>query len=506
MYARHSSSLFEIGGDAKPDCSKIAPLTCHNLPEERPIKAAGIPEGAVLDRTEGDRDTNLSLQLTDYDVNEWRAAQKDRHRIGLERIIKFITDRNREILQSKDGIAITISGAASRTGTKDYNDRLSCKRAACIADHIRQHLPLSIGGSPALLAKITFKVGGEGFEKATCVGAKCEIGEFRSVLVSVHRPDRPPRKIPVIPPQHTKFRIRNCSLKTETIGEAIVGDLIDRGIAALPEALRREIEKSDKARSVIDKAVKELISQLKKALTRLPGALGKLAKELTKRLPFPVEFIRDTAVFQIQERDKANPKDIILCYTGFGLRLLFPRDLPIALPESLKKLLKDFLKKTLKVEGVGIDVFFDVLGGKIPSIESKVPSDFTDFDVVIGSKMLKPFTLNSFQGDAVLFKSPDLPGHVRLGFDSGRTFRHPDPLQRPRLVCKGCTESIVPVKVGTGRGIDIIAPTKGTLIDGACVCEVAPKQASAGIRQPLVPIRPRLALRRRAPAGRRASV
>jgi len=127
-----SASLYEIGQPGKPNCSDIPPLACHNLPIERPIKAAGLPEGGLIDRTAGDPDKELSLQLSDYDVNEWRAGQKDRHRLGLERIMKFIIDRRTEILKG-EGIEITISGAASRTGTKEYNDRLSCKRAACVA-------------------------------------------------------------------------------------------------------------------------------------------------------------------------------------------------------------------------------------------------------------------------------------------------------------------------------------------------------------------------------------
>jgi hypothetical protein len=344
----------------------------------------------------------------------------------------------------------------------------------------------------------------EGGGRSCCL--RSEIGEFRSVLVSLHRPGNPPPPVPVLPPIHTKFRIRCCSLKTESLGEFLIGNLVDRGIAALPESIRKEVERSAAAKSLLDKLAKELVAQLKKALARLPGALGKLAKALTQKLPFPVEFVRDTAVFQIEERDKPNPKDIILCYTGFGLRLLFPRDLPVLIPEPLKKTLKEFLKKTLKVEGSGIDVLLDVLGGKIPSLESKIPGDFTNFDVVPSARALKPFTLQSFAGDAVLLKGGDLPGHVRLGFDSRRTFRHPDPVQRPRLVCKGCTESIIPVKVGTGTGIEVVAPTSGTLVDGSCVCE-APKQVRAGFPQPArSAIRPRVALRRRARAIARRSV
>jgi len=501
-----SASLYEIGQPGKPNCSDIPPLACHNLPIERPIKAAGLPEGGLIDRTAGDPDKELSLQLSDYDVNEWRAGQKDRHRLGLERIMKFIIDRRTEILKG-EGIEITISGAASRTGTKEYNDRLSCKRAACVAGFIQQHLPVSIGGSDALLRKVRFTIGGEGFQKATCAGAQCEIGEFRSVLVSVHRPGRAPAPIPILPRVVTKYRIRCCSLKSETLGEALIGDLIDRGLAALPDPLRKAIEGNDKARGLIDKAVKELIDQLKKLLTRLPGALGKLAKSLSQKLPFPVEFIRDTGVFQIVERDEKNPKDIILCYTGFGLRLLFPRNLPFALPAPLRDALKQALKG-LKIQGLPLDIALDVLGGKIPSIESKTPGPFTDFDVKPGSKAPKPFRLQAFEGDAVLFKSADLPGKVRVGFDSPRTFHRPDPAERPRLLCSGCTDSIVPVTVGTGRGVDIIAPTKGTLVDAQCRCDEAPgQQARLGVRQPIrSAIRPRVAVRRALRSGRRASV
>ena len=483
--------LFEVSPPGKLDCSSVSEQSCLFLTqdEERKVRRAGRPEGALIDRTQGDPDKNLSIQLTDYDVSEWRPL-KERHRLGLGRVMQFIIDRGTQILQSREGIEITISGAASRTGSKAYNDLLSCKRAACAAHFIRQHLPVSAGGSPALLAKIRFTVGGEGFEKATCVGTQCEIGEFRSVLISVHRPGLPPPPVPVIPPGWPKYRIRCCSFKTESLGEAIVGDLIERGLDALPEPLKKAIEGSDQARSLIDKVVKQLIAQLKKLLARLPGALGKLAKSLSQRLPFPVEFIRDTAVFQIVERDKPNPKDIILCYTGFGLRLLFPRNLPGVIPGPLKNALRDFLKKELRIEGVGIDVLFDILSGKIPPIESKTPGPFTEFDVD------RNVTLDKFEGDAVVFKGPDLPGKVRLGFDSKRSFRHPDPVKRPKLRCAGCTASIVPVTVGTGRGIDIIAPTTGKLDDGSCRCEPAPARVVAGVRQrSRAAVRPRIALR-----------
>ncbi len=462
--------LFETELGKKLDCSQI-PTDCQFMTpqEERKVRKAGKPEGDMIDRTEGDPDKNLSIQLTDYDVNEWRAGQKERHRIGLEKVKKFIIDRRREIQESAQGIVVTLTGGASRTGTKQYNDILSCKRAVCVAKFIRDDLHSDPSAGLSLLNKIKFDVNGEGFEKARCIGKECEVGEFRSVLISVHRPGVKPPPLPVIPPGWDKYRIRCCSFKTESLGEAIINDLIERGIEALPEPVKKILEESDTAKSILKKAINELIKKLKELLKRAPGALGKLFGALLKRFPIPVEFIRDTGVYQVVERDKPNAKDIILCYTGFGLRITFPRDIPGLIdfiPERLKEPLKKFLKENLKL-GIEIDILFDVLSGKIPTIESTTPGPFTEFDVD------RKITLKAFEGPGEAFKGIEV-GRIFVGFSSRRTFAHPDPVKRPKISCsRGCRPSLVPVTVGKGTGFEVIAPTKGELVDGDCKCTEA---------------------------------
>jgi len=152
------------------NCAAI-PTNCDMTTDEvKKVKKAGKPEGDFQDRNDGDPDTTLSLQLTDYDVNEWRVGRKERHRRGLEKVFNFIIEGQSRILAS-NGIEITISGSASHTGSKQYNDALSCKRATCVANWLRnQFSPGTPQAAPALLQKIKFTVGGKGFQEATCLG------------------------------------------------------------------------------------------------------------------------------------------------------------------------------------------------------------------------------------------------------------------------------------------------------------------------------------------------
>jgi hypothetical protein len=191
-------------------------------------------------------------------------------------------------------------------------------------------------------------------------------------------------------------------------------------------------------------------------------------------------------VFQIVDRDKPDAKEIILCYTGFGLRITFPRSIPglmDAIPESLREGLKKLLKENLKLD-LPTDILFNVVSGKIPAIESSTPGPFTEFDVKPGRN--RPMiNLKGFEGPGEVFKGIEI-GKVVVGFSSPRTFSRPDPQERPRISCKsGCRDSLVSVIVGTGAGFEVLAPTKGELVDGNCKCvEGAQKLSIRAIRSP----------------------
>ncbi len=448
----------------RTDCVVMTPA------EEQKVRRVGKPKGDLLDRTQGDQDQNLSLQLTDYDVNDWRAGQKELHQRGLDRTREFIVARRQQIAASPAGVEITISGSASRTGSKSYNDVLSCKRATCAAQFLRNALSDPQLGAPSLLVKnkIRFTIGGEGFQKATCRGRECEVGEFRSVLISVHRPGLPPPPVPIVPAGWDKYRIRCCSFKSESLGEVIVSELLKRGLDALPDPLKRLLNDSPIAKKVLGGAIKKLIAKLKEIiLKKAPGVLGKLIGGLSKALDeIPVEFIRDTGVYQIVERDKLNPAELILCYTGFGIRVKFPRSIPgvgFEVPQVVRGAFRKFLKERLGIDGLGVDIFFDVLSGKIPAIESTVPGPFTDFDVD------RKIRIKTFEGPGEALKGLQ-PGTIFVGFSSP-SFVRPDPIARPKLRCsRGCAPSIVPVTVGSGTGFEVVAPTKGELLDSGCKC------------------------------------
>jgi hypothetical protein len=126
------------------------------------------------------------------------------------------------------------------------------------------------------------------------------------------------------------------------------------------------------------------------------------------------------------------------------------------------------MKQRLKVEGLEVDILFDVLSGKIPTIESTIPGPFTEFDVD------RKISLKAFEGPGEAFKGIEI-GRIFVGFSSRRTFAHPDPVKRPKINCsQGCRPSLVPVTVGSGTGFEVIAPTKGEFVDSDCKCGEGP--------------------------------
>ena len=88
--------------------------------------------------------------------------------------------------------------------------------------------------------------------------------------------------------------------------------------------------------------------------------------------------------------------------------------------------------------------------------------------------------LKVFEGPGESLKGLML-GTVFIGFSS-RQFIHPDPVQRIKITCPGCNPSQIPVKIGSGSGFEVVAPTKGSLVDCACKCEPA-KVTQSGVSQ-----------------------
>jgi len=417
------------------------------------IRKKGNPQGAVIERTAGDPSVNLALQLVDYDVNAYFPS-KTKHTEALTRISDFIAKRSRE---TNEPIALTITGSASRTGSSDYNDVLSCKRASCAAENIK------LGLSPATISRLQINTSGEGFTRATCRGSDCELGEWRSVLVQVHAPSSAPRPIPVVDPGWDKYTIRCCSFHTKGLPEVLLEQLLKRGLPNIPENLK------GRALAALRKGIATLKKQLLKGLPKLAG-VAEGFEELLKL--FPAQIIQETGVFEIRERDKANARVLVLCYSGFGLRIIFPRanidqflDDGInkvsffrRLPDAVKKQLRESIKKLIP----------NALKTLVQAIESDSPGPIARFD------LKHPRNTRVFEGRVQVGKGVWMPGQVNVEFDSPPWHR-PDPIQRPIITtCPGttCNDSGVQTIVGVGQGLEFFSITAGDLAIASCVCAV----------------------------------
>jgi outer membrane protein OmpA-like peptidoglycan-associated protein len=466
----------ETEGEGPIRQGQVCAVNCASPPkaDTKLIRPKGKPEGAVIERTQGDPSANLALQLFDYDINAYTPT-KARHREALVRIREFIVER---AARTSENIAVTITGLASRTGTSDYNYVLSCKRAKCAAENIMQSLSFFRGVSD----RVQLNVAGEGFTRATCKGSECEQGEWRSVLIQVHGPNRPPRPVPPVDPGWDKYTIRCCSFHTESIVTALLGDLLRKGLPNLPPSLK------SKALQAITKGITALVNRLLKQLPRLEGVVQGLGELLEL---FPAEIIRETGVFELRERDKANIRGQILCYSGFGLRLIFPRkNLDEFLDEAIGKVsvfrnVPDFLKKQLK-EAVK-KLIPDVLKTVVQPIESNTPGPFVRFD------LKHPRRINVFEGSVQVGKGVWMPGQVNVEFDSA-PWKRPDPIQRPIIVsCPGttCNDAGIQTTVGAGQGLELFSVTAGDLLPGSCVCAASELTTQRVARQQ----RPRVARR-----------
>lgn len=434
------------------DCSAISSgaLDCDMTPAElNKIKESQNREGAFLDRTselskEGNRSDILALQLTDYDVNDW-FVRKPKHQEALGLIRDFIVERGR---QSGKGIEVTITGSASRTGSKEYNDTLSCKRANCAALRVRDDV-LTI--APALTPRLRINPSGDGFSTAVCRGTECELPEFRSVLIAVHAPGQPPPPIEIRPTGWDKYKIRCCSFKTENLLVGTIGDVLDKGFGALPPQIRDRL--------------KGLLGQLiKKGLESIP----RFGKALSAALRlFPAEIIRDRAVFEIVEREKTSPRSIVLCYESIvGIRIPIPTDAVVdeivkRVPEEVREVIKQVLKRLLGITAKEI----------LPPLASSSPGPFKSFDV--DHKIF----LSNFSGEAVIGRDTLMRGKVNLVFNSKAFSRLDDKRARiKKESCSDCTASGVPMQVGAGDGFELFGISQGMLKPGDCKCIEAPQR------------------------------
>jgi carboxypeptidase C (cathepsin A)/GH25 family lysozyme M1 (1,4-beta-N-acetylmuramidase)/subtilisin family serine protease len=426
------------------------------------IRPKGSPEGSCKDRTEGDRSVNLALQLTDYDINAYQPL-KAKHNAAVLQVRDFIVKRT---LQSDERIAVTITGSASRTGGKDYNDALSCKRANCVAQFLRFQLDRFKG----VLERVDINPSGEGFTRATCDGKDCEQDVWRSVLIQVHAPNNPPPPIPV-DPGWDKYLIRCCSFGSESLSSAILGDLLKKGLPQIPEWARGKVQE------LIRSQINELVKRLLKNLPKLDSLVQDLGEFMEL---FPGEVIREKGAFEIRERAKDNPRSIILCYSGWGLKITFPRgnvedlidQVPglSHLPDALKKLIKAGIKEAIP----------DSLKTLIQPIESRTTGQFVPFD------LLHSRSIKVFEGSAQIGEGFWMPGTVNVQFSSAPWTR-PDLQERPSITnCSGCTASGIQVVVGAGHGMELFAVTGGDLVAGSCECDASvstPSQSESEVRE-----------------------
>lgn len=177
------------------DCSNI-PLPYEPTPKERRrVKRGGaLAEGASDDVTRRVGKALKALHLSHYDVNDWRPL-KDKHRKAIAEIIEFL---ERHLSQNpSEMLKVTITGFASRTGKKEYNDILSCRRAKDAAGWIRGGLVKNGRVDPN---RVIIDESGQGFCAATCkTKNECENPVYRATLIVVHKADKKPDLIPPEP-------------------------------------------------------------------------------------------------------------------------------------------------------------------------------------------------------------------------------------------------------------------------------------------------------------------
>ena len=447
LLAEYESSFesFEDEQSSKQDCT----VDCLDEPPKGTVRPKGPREGAVDDRTQGDPHVNLALQLYAYDINAYHPI-KAKHAAALGRISEFISDR---LIATTQDIAVTITGLASRTGSGEYNLDLSCKRAKCVAQNLRDSFKSGAGA-----ARVRMNIAGEGFTRSECRGKECELDEWRAVLVQVHAPGDPPVPIPPVDPGWDKYALRCCSFQTKVGASAALSELLEKGLPGVPSELKNKILQG----------LKTQIGQLLKFLEKRSSGLKLASQAISELLKlFPAEFIIETGVFQLKERDRGSAgKLLTLCYNGYGLRLAIPNDLDAildlafagalkSLPDSVKKLIKEGIKSALP----------DSVKRRTKPIESSTPGPFRNFD------LRHPRRIGVFEGVIEAGEGVWMPGKVNVEFDAP-SWHIPDPNRRPQIVPTGDSPSNsgMPIIVGDESGLEFFSITAGNLLPGKCSC------------------------------------
>lgn len=413
------------------------------------IRRKGTKAAEVEDRTVGDKTSNLILQFRDYDVNAYLPGTKSAHSAALAQVTEFIQSR----VAAGADVEVTITGSASKTGTVNFNQTLSEKRAHCMGEMLRTSL------HPATARRVRFNENGTGFSEAKCHGADCELPGYRSVLVSVHALGKPPAPQPPELPGWTKYEIRCCAFQTTTLAEVAIDELSSKLPAWMPSGVAQMLSRQ------LLKRLEGLLRKVPK-LASLLGDLGKLLKFL------PIEITHVIASFQIRERGKAEPKQMTFRYDGWGARLAvpFPGSIDDALDELLRKVpglennavVRNTIKKLLKnaLESVVPPGALKLLA----KLDSTTPGPWTSFE------LNRPAVLRTFAVGAEIFIDviSDImqPGQIRLAFEG--PWRQPNVTRRLAITCEGCcTSSIIPLRVGGEKGFDVLMVSAGSLKEGS---------------------------------------
>lgn len=423
-----------------------------------PVRRPTSPDGAYHDRTVGNRAVHYALQLYDYDVNDW-VPRKRKHREALSLLARFIA---RNGPRFPEAIGVTLTGAASRTGTAPYNMELSRRRAHEASRALAQQVRAL---SPGLLARTRFNALGQGFTRARCrmdpsTGRnQCELPEYRSVLIQIHPVSNPPPPVPVEPRTWDRYRIRCCSCSTAPLLEGKLGDLL-QGRLALPAWAQKALAKA--AKKILEKALLKAWSLLVRRLEQyLPKVLLTLGEgEIGAILALlPIAVTQEKAVFQILERDVARPAGATLCYQGYGLRVLDSRDMPsiasfvgpLALvPKSVWERLGNEINRILGLPPTPPQY-----------VESTVPGPFVPFDLDV------PRPITAFQTEANVQRNLFTGAALQLSFSFV-----PDARGVPVIRCaQGCSPTSVTVPVGGDpRATQFYAVSIGKLAGSGCRC------------------------------------